>query len=312
MTLSTAQKTTAGRERRGDAAGASESPRPLRRAFLAAAAVLLLGTQPARAQGTTPPDGSWKDLAEFSFVATSGNSESSTLGLSNKLWRAWGLSRFETNAKAIRAESRTEDRFAVGTPADFDVEEPDTELSAESYFLDARYDRKMTARSFWYGSAAWLRDEFAGIADRYTAAGGLGNQWVDADRRKFRTDYAVTYTDEEATVDDSPSNDSFIGARASAAWMQKFGESGVYDHVTIVDESLEETKDLRVDMTNAVAVAMTARLALKVSLQFLYDNRPAFEEIALFDTTGTQTGTVLNELDRLDTILKTSLVVKID
>jgi len=304
--VSTALKMTARVARRKSGAG----PR-----IAIAAAALFFTSQAVFAQATPPPDPpdeTWKDLAEFAFVATSGNSESSTLGFSNKLWREWGPSKFETNAKGIRAESRTAPRFAVGTATDFEVEEPDTELSAENYFLDARYDRMISQRFFWFTSGSWMRDEFAGIQNRYTAVAGLGNLWVDTDRRKFRTDYAVTYTDEEATVEDSPSNDSFIGARASAAYMQKFGENGVYDHVTIVDENLKETKDLRVDMTNAVAVAMSARLALKVSLQFLYDNRPALEEIALFDTTGTQTGTVLNELDRVDTILKTSLVVKID
>ena len=287
------------------------------RAAAIATAAMLACSVAVRAQGTAAappatPDDSWKDTAEFAFVATSGNSESSTLGFSNKLWREWGLSRFETNAKAVRAESRTEPRFAVGTPTDFDVEEPDTELSAENYFFDARYDRKITDRTFWFGIGGWMRDEFAGIQNRYTAGAGLGNIWIDTDRQKWRTDYAATYTDEEATAEDSPSNDSFMGLRLSSAYMHKFGAGGVYDNITVVDENLKETSDLRVDMTNAVAVAMTNRLALKVSLQFLYDADPAFEEIALFDTTGTEIGTVLSELDELDTILKTSLVVNID
>ena len=286
------------------------------RAAATATAAMLAFSVPVWAQATAPPpaaaDDGWKDTAEFALVATSGNSESSTLGFSNKLWREWGQSRFETNAKAVRAESRTEPRFAVGTPTDFDVEEPDTELSAENYFFDARYDRKITDRAFWFGLGGWMRDEFAGVENRYTAGAGLGNIWIDAERQKWRTDYAATYTDEEATAEDSPSNDSFMGLRLSSAYMHKFGAGGVYDNVTIIDENLKETSDLRVDMTNAVAVAMTDRLALKVSLQFLYDADPAFEEIALFDTTGTEIGTVLSELDELDTILKTSLVVNID
>lgn len=304
--VSTALKMTASVARRKSGAG----PR-----IAIAAAALLFATQAVLAQAApppAPPDDSWKDTAEFAFVATSGNSESSTLGLSNKLWREWGRSKFETNAKAVRAESRTESRFAVGTPTDFDVEEPDTELSAENYFLDARYDHKITDRFFWFGGAGWMRDEFAGVANRYSAGAGVGNIWIDADRQKWSTDYAVTYTDEEATVEDSPSDDSFAGLRISSVYMHKFGEGGVYDNVTIFNENLKETSDIRIDMTNAVAVTMTSRLALKVSLQFLYDADPAFEEIALFDTTGTQIGTVLNELDELDTILKTSLVVSID
>ncbi len=127
-----------------------------------AAAALLAAALPVRAQETAAApaaaDDGWKDTAEFAFVATSGNSESSTLGFSNKLWREWGVSRFETNAKAVRAESRTEPRFAVGTPTDFDVEEPDTQLSAENYFLDVRYDRKITQRTLWLGGVEWARD----------------------------------------------------------------------------------------------------------------------------------------------------------
>ena len=54
---------------------------------------------------------------------------------------------------------------------------------------------------------------------------------------------------------------------------------------------------------------MTKRLALKVSLRWLYDDLPALQEVPLFDTpAGTQTGTVFVELDELDTILRVSLV----
>jgi hypothetical protein len=57
-------------------------------------------------------------------------------------------------------------------------------------------------------------------------------------------------------------------------------------------------------------VVLNKRLALKVSLQFLYDNQPSFEELPLFDTAGVDTGTaVLAELDELDTVFTSSLVM---
>lgn len=58
---------------------------------------------------------------------------------------------------------------------------------------------------------------------------------------------------------------------------------------------------------------MTTHLALKVGLQWLYDNDPATRELDLYDRNpdngGTNQGTVTEELDKLDSIFTTSLVI---
>ena len=60
-------------------------------------------------------------------------------------------------------------------------------------------------------------------------------------------------------------------------------------------------------MTNAIAVAMSKRLSLKVSHQMLYDNLPALIEVQEPD--GTPVPGVFGEADELDSILTASLVV---
>jgi hypothetical protein len=67
-------------------------------------------------------------------------------------------------------------------------------------------------------------------------------------------------------------------------------------------------------MVNSVAVTMSDRLALKISLQWLYDNEPSFEAVPLFDMDPSIPGAVLlgqvpRQLDNLDTIFTTSLVI---
>jgi putative salt-induced outer membrane protein YdiY len=274
----------------------------------------------ARAQDAPPPAAppaapptAWSDTAEFSYVATSGNSESSTLGFKNTLGRKWDDSSFELKAAAIRAENTTITRTAVGSPASFFViEDKDTALSAESYLLAGRFDRKVSERFFWFAGAGWSRNRFSGIENRYEAAGGVGNIWVDSERSMFRTDYALSYTKEEDVVEAPDFKDNFGGFRFSSKYEQKIGTGTTYLNETVIDENLSDTSDLRATMLNSLAVAMSKRLALKVSLQWLYDHQPAFRQIDLLDAPppgGLKIGTVLDQLDTLDTIFTTSLVV---
>jgi putative salt-induced outer membrane protein YdiY len=272
---------------------------------------------PAFAQETpkTPEEG-WKDTAEFSYVVTSGNSETQTLGFKDKLWRRWERSAFELNLGGVRAESTTTTEiFATGTPSDFYISETKaTDVTAENYYLNGRYDRKITDRFFWFGGAGWDRNRPAGINNRYAGAGGVGNIWVDRETVKFRTDYSITYTKQENVVEDPGFDDTFTGARISYAYVHKFGKTTIYTSDLALDDNLEETPDYRANMINAVAVSMSSRLALKLSLQWLFDNRPSFREVDLFSPPGQRgvlIGTVLDELDKLDTIFTSSLVVNL-
>jgi hypothetical protein len=124
----------------------------------------------------------------------------------------------------------------------------------------------------------------------------------------WRTDYGVTYTDQEDVVDNPMVDSSFAGVRASSTYKQHFGDKTktTYGNDTILDYNIDETDDRRANMINWVAVGMSDMLALKVSLQWLYDNLPSLE---LVPFTPAPPATVAVPLDELDTIFTTSLVV---
>jgi putative salt-induced outer membrane protein YdiY len=265
----------------------------------------------------------WKDNAELGYVVTSGNSESSTLGLKNTLAYDWQNARFETKLGAVRVESAPVASFATPDGADFKLGETDKELTAESYFLNGRYDRNITARFFWFAGAGWDRNTFSGIQNRYTAFSGVGNIWFDTDRLKWRTDYAATFTKEDDVVEAPDFDDTFIGVRLSSTFLSKWSENGSYGNDTIVDENIDDTSDLRVNMTNWVAVSMSTHLALKVSLQWLYDHQPAFINADAFSADPDSGGVPVDvngdgivpdqvavEADNLDSIFTTALVIK--
>ncbi len=266
------------------------------------------GTAPAQGEAGAPAK-RWSNSAELSYVVLSGNSDSSTLGVKNTYKWSRDNSTITVKAKAIRTESENKgDRRAVGTPTDFRVVAGEEQVTAENHKLETRYDRRLTEQVFWYGDLSWERDRFKGINNRTVGAAGIGNLWVHSKRVMFRTEYAATYTREDEVEDNPETDDTFAGARISSLLEVRFGRNSTYSNEFAFDANLEESSDWRADMTNALSVTINHRLKLKVSLQWKFDNEPSLEELDLFDA-GNPVGTVNAELDELDTIFMTSLVL---
>ena len=156
----------------------------------------------------------WADTAELTVVFTGGNAKASTLGFRNELAREWEGATLVTSVGALRAESTTFTRTAVGvSPTSFEMTKDSvTALTAESYYARGQYDRELNARTFWYAGTGWERNTFAGIANRYSWGGGVGNTWVDDDRSTFRTNYGVTYTLQDDVTKVAGGDDTFRGS----------------------------------------------------------------------------------------------------
>lgn len=266
-------------------------------------AVVVLGVIAAPA---IAEDGGWSDTAEISLVSTTGNSETTSIGFKNTAERAWENASLTIRAGAINVETTTKDSFGVGTPDNFTRGEF-TDTTAESYFLNGRYERNISEKFFWYGGLGWDRNEPAGIKNRYIASAGVGNVWIDTDDVKFSTGYGLTFTDQEDVVPQVGLDETFAGVRFDWDYSNQLTESTAYTNVLVLDMNLDETSDWRADMLHGLTVAMSERLALKLGLQWLYDAEPA-RTIPVFDAPGgTQVG--FGEVDDLDQIFTASLVI---
>lgn len=272
--------------------------------------LLLALVAPAWAQDAERPLG-WHDQADLSYVATSGNASSTTLGLNNKLEHLWQGATFKLTTSALRAESTDRTRVAVGTPDAYRVDESSNRrLTAEKYALRARYDRHLGAELVWFVGTGWERNELAGVANRYQAIAGLGSVWWENERSHFKTDYGVTSTEQQDVVDAGDGTGTFLGAQLGIDFRQQIGERAELTLDLAIDENLDTTADLRADLTNALSVSMNEHLALKVSYQLLFDNRPALEVIPLQGASALPGATVRVPLERLDAIFNAALVVR--
>lgn len=252
----------------------------------------------------------WSDKAELGAVFTGGNSESSTFSFKNDYTYGWDNANFTFKAGGFRAESVTFTRFAVGNPSDFQViEEKTRETTGEKYFINLKYDRQINETFFWFTGLDWDRNEFAGIENRYSVNAGVGNIWVDSDRQKFRTDYGFQYTKEDLVFETVGSDDSYASAIASYKFFQKVGKNSDFKQDFKFNLNLDDTDDWRVELDNGFTTAISGMVALKVGLLLLFDNQPAFTEISLRDSDGNDIGNVAYELDDLDTVFTTSLVI---
>lgn len=291
-------------------------PTPICGALILIALLALSGAYPAAAQeaatdseAETSP---WTFTGELSLVDTGGNSETSTVGLGVKAKRAGAGGKLELEAGGLRADTTSTSRFAVGSVGDFEiVESSTTETTAENYFLKGRYDRQISERLFWYFGAGWERNEFAGFDSRLSLAAGLGHLWFEDGDGHLRTDYSVTYTQQDDLVDDPAVSDGFLGLRLGYDYGRRLTATSTFDSVLIVDANADETDDLRAELTNSVSVSINDVLALKVGLQLHYDRLPSLIRIPLLEAGGTPTGDlVAAELDDLDSKLTVTLVVK--
>jgi putative salt-induced outer membrane protein YdiY len=293
---------------------------------LAVALAALLAATPALAQQAATPTetkavdpGAFKPQepglyanADLSYVLTSGNASSSSLGFKGDLTRRWTRHSVSFAAGGIRASSSPSDaRFAVGSPDDFEVRLPDPEPTAEYYYGRGRWDYKLTERFFVTGGAGWERNRFSGIDDRWLLDAGGGYVFLSSEKTELRAMAALTYTDEQYTFG-PPDSDSFVGLRAGWDLRHELLPTTTLLHTLLLDENLEETDDLRVDFSIGIKVAMSSKLALKANYRLLYDNLPALAEVPLFTPGGVPTGlAVLSPYEKTDHGVSVSLVFSV-
>ena len=291
--------------------------RPSRSWILGGLAVLLVSVPPVAAQEGEAETG-WFDQAELSLVATDGNSRSETFSLRNTLTRIWSGAESRAGAKlkltvgGLRAESTALSRSAVGSSAADArlVESSATSVTAERYYLEMRYDRPISESWYWYAAGGWDRNEPAGIQNRTAVAAGVGNVWFEREGARLRTDYGVTYTDQEDVVEVPGTAGSFAGLRLSSDYWRRLTGTTEFANLLTLDQNLDLDDDLRAVMVNTLTVKMSDSLALKLSHEMQFDNQPSLVAVPVMTPAGEPLGEdLLVEADDVDTTLSLALVV---
>ncbi len=287
----------------------------MRRIFGALLFTAVLCTTGVVGSGALAADDSpgWYLDADLALVSTTGNSESSTLGMGAKLRRQWTRSDLTFSGGATRTESALITRTAQGTDAAFTVlEDKVTTRTAELYFARGWYRYHVSPKFFTYTGVDWLANKFAGIDSRFLVALGAGNTWRNDEKLKLETFYSLTYTFQEDVVENPFNKSDFPGFRFGYDLGAQLSASTRFESNLTGDWNLDNSDDIRFNWYNALPVSISESLQLKPSVQMLWLNEPSLTNIPLVDGAGVPTGdTVAAPLKKLDTIFTLALVVKL-
>jgi len=225
-----------------------------RLALFAISLIIPLGARaqtPAPAAPKEPPP-LWDTQVGASFVDTSGNSDTTTLGADFALHRRWPVWMIESSANAVRTTAS-------------DVK------TAERYLGTVRAQRKLTdIVSLSVGERA-ERDQFAGIDFRSILDAGLG--WALVRQQSWTLDgvSALAWNHESPIV--GPDRDDPVGLFQLSS-RTPFGASADSTQRITVYPDFRDRSAYRAEAELAAEAAMNNRLALKIAYIWRFSNAP--------------------------------------
>lgn len=229
------------------------------RALPVALLTLCLLAAPATAQEQAPAEEAamaepaWTTKLGLSYLATSGNSETDSVGFDAEVVRRpepWGL-------KLV---------------AQFNRAEQEGVKTAERYHAGLRGTRALTGRWDAFFGLSAEQDEFAGIDLRGVVEAGAAYHALLGPRHKLDLDVALTWTDEERVP--PAVGESWLGALAGADYELMLSESATFSQKLRYFPNVDDSSDWRADSVTELTAAINKHFALRLSHEVRYRNRP--------------------------------------
>jgi putative salt-induced outer membrane protein YdiY len=232
-------------------------------ALLIVGASARAGAQPATPPPAPPPPPLWDAQVGASFVGTSGNSDTSSVGADFSAHRRGAIWQVESTATAVRTST-------------------DDATTAERYLGAVRVRRTLTALIGVSGGAKLERDRFSGIDFRSIVDGSLS--WALVRQPRWTLDGAtgLAWLHESRIIGldlDDPVGNFQLLSRIP------FGTAGDTTQRFTFYPDFRTSAAYRSEVELAAQAAMSAHLALKIGYLLRYANAP----VAGFEKTDTTT-----------------------
>lgn len=200
-----------------------------------------------------PPPPLVAGSAELSYVGTSGNSDTRTLGGGTTLTirpGAWTA----TNKAAV---VRNEDRGVV---------------RAHSTTITTQVGRQLTPTLSLVARHAYNRDRFAGILHRNTADLGVSLRAIRSPRQQLTFDVGAGYASERRPVASKPST---AIVTTGVAYKLGVSSTATLETTTLGILSLDDGSDRRVSNVTSLSAKLNALLSMKVTHTTRWVKSPA-------------------------------------
>ncbi len=227
-----------------------------------------LGVVPAFAQEEAtcpcpppaPPPPLWTGSLGLSYLATSGNTDTESIGLSAAWSRRptpWGI---DIVASANRAET-------------------DGVKTAERLLGGVRGKRALSERFELFAGVSYEKNEFAGFDSRAIVEAGAIYRVLTGPVHELSFDGGLTWTTEEPVIS-AVGDDDWMGAVAGLQYVWNISDRAKFGERFLFYPNFDTSDDWRLSSETYVEASLAASWALRVSYLYLRDNLPplGFEE----------------------------------
>lgn len=229
---------------------------------LGAAALAALGLAGAAAAQDAGAD-EWTGEGSLSAGVTTGNTETTDLGLGLNVGRDFGL-------------------WKVSVQASADYGETEGAETKNRVFLGANLDRQINDKLFGFGQLSYEVDEFSGFDSRAFIGGGLGYEIFNSDRVQWtvRGGPGLKIDEIEAVLDTSTdpataltpaATEESFGATAASNWAYQFNDNVGLSNDTNI---LYAETSTQIGNVLAVTASLTDTLSARVSYEVRHDTDP--------------------------------------
>jgi putative salt-induced outer membrane protein len=218
--------------------------------------ILGIGAMPLFADETgeeEEKEPAWVGSLGLSWVATSGNSDTSSVGLNFDLERKpepWGLLFVARGNKAQDSGTTT----------------------AENYLFSARAVRKLSERWEAFGGLAWAKDPFTGYDSQTVASLGATYIAIDGERNKLAFDGGLAYTWEDQVNPDATVD--YLGGLFGLTWELKLGEKSKLVERLVFLPNFDNSTDWRLTSFTAIEADVNSWMALRFGYDIRHRNLP--------------------------------------
>lgn len=185
----------------------------------------------------------WEGTGELGYVGTSGNTDSTALN-------------FKLNF--VRTGERWRHRFS-GTAL---VTSEDGSTDNERYTVEVQSDRKLSEKSWLFGSFRWDADKFGSYDPSISLTTGYGYQLMKSEKHELRGEIGAGYRKLTETVS-GDSDGEFIGRFLLDDWWQVW-KSTMWTNRLLVEAG---SSNVFTQFNTGLTVAMTDRLAVKLNFE---------------------------------------------
>lgn len=236
----------------------------VRRTFVVVG-IALAASSAAFAEDAPPKP--WTGSAELSYVATGGNTDTSSIGFGGELHYKPGIWTFDFKASYVEAET-------------------DGVKTAEKVAALVGASRPISERLDYYARVAYLSDEFAGIDANYSGDTGVAWKALLGPRHVLDLGGGVGYTSETRLIGDDA---EFATGTAFAKYKYVFSKNAEFtDNATYIHD-FEDSDNWRFLNSAAISAAINSVFSLKAYYNVVHLNKP----VAGFEETDTTTGVSL-------------------